>query len=138
MDPIPPEAFLDAFPPEIVALGQELRAAVRAAIPDAIERVRPGWHLIGYDVPFRRAKAYFAYIAPEAHHIHLGLEHGYAVDDPAGLLAGEGITRQVRWFTWRPGEAVDPSLVAPYLREAARVACLSREERAALVVGRIG
>jgi hypothetical protein len=138
MEPIPPEIFLDAFPPAIAALGHALREAIRLAIPDAIERVRPGWHLVGYDVPFRRAKAYFAYIAPEPGHIHLGLEHGYAVADPDGRLEGEGITRQVRWFTYRPCDSVDAGLVAPYLREAARVACLSREERAALAVSRIG
>lgn len=129
MDPIPPDAYLEAFPPRIAALGQRLREAVRVAIPDAVERVRPGWHLIGYDVPNGRRHAYFGYIAPETEHIHLGFEHGHVMRDPHGRLEGVGITRQVRWVTFRPGDAVDAADLAPLIREAARVACLSRDER---------
>lgn len=136
MDQIPPEAYLAAFPAPIAAIGERLRDAVRRAIPDATERVRPGWHLVGYDVPHGRRTAYFAYIAPETEHIHLGFEHGYLMDDPEARLEGEGITRQVRWLTFRPGDVVDPAMVAPLLREAARVACLSREQRAAMVLAR--
>lgn len=136
MDAIPPQAYLAAFPGPIADLGERLREAVRLAIPDAIERVRPGWHLIGYDVPFRRATAYFAYIAPEVEHIHLGFEHGYAMEDPGQRLQGEGITRQVRWLTYRPGDVVDADSLAPLLREAARVACMSRAERAAMLLDR--
>jgi hypothetical protein len=129
MDAMPPEAFLEAFPPPIADVGHRLREAVRLAIPDAVERVRPGWHLIGYDVPHGRRHAYFAYVAPEAEHIHLGFEHGHVMDDPDGRLQGEGITRQVRWLTFRPGDAVEPDALAPLIREAARVACLPRAAR---------
>ncbi len=52
-DSIPPEAFLTGYPPPIMALGQRLRWMVKRAVPDAIERVRPGWRLIGYDLPGR-------------------------------------------------------------------------------------
>jgi hypothetical protein len=129
MDPIPPEAYLDAFPPPIAALGAELRRAVRLAVPDAVERVRPGWHLIGYEVPNGRRHAYFGYVAPETAHIHLGFEHGHVMRDPEGRLEGAGKTRQVRWITFRPGDAVDAAALAPLIREAVRVACLTRDER---------
>ena len=103
-------------------------------MPDAAERVRPGWHLIGYDAPRHAAEgrgrsAYFAYIAPERHHIHLGFEHGYLMRDPDRRLEGEGITRQVRWLTFEPGDEPDPVIAVPLLREARRVALLSRAER---------
>ena len=49
---------------------------IREAVPDAIERVRVGWHLIGYDLPLRRYGVYFAYVAPEPAHVHLGFEYG--------------------------------------------------------------
>jgi hypothetical protein len=136
MDPIPPEAYLAAFPPAIAAIGERLRLAVTAAIPDALERVRPGWHLVGYDVPNGRRHAYFAYIAPETGHIHLGFEHGFVMDDPGGQLQGAGITRQVRWLTFHPGDTVDAGALAPLIREAARVACLTREERFAVAMSR--
>lgn len=134
MDPIPPEAFLAAFPEPIHAIGERLRTLLLATIPDAVERVRPGWHLIGYDAPAPprsrgRRSAYFAYIASEREHIHLGFEHGWLMADPDGRLQGAGITRQVRWLTFRRGDEPDAADIAPLLHEARRVALLPREER---------
>ena len=134
VEPIPPELFLDAFPVPIQAIGHRLRELVREAVPDAAERVRPGWHLIGYDARRHEAAgrgryAYFAYIAPERHHIHLGFEHGHLMRDPDRRLEGKGITRQVRWLTFEPGDGPDPSIAIPLLREARRVALLSRAAR---------
>ena len=72
MDPIPPDALLADYPADIRAGAETLRAVVRRAVPDAIERVRGGWRLIGYEVPIGRRSRYFAYIAPEPIHLHLG------------------------------------------------------------------
>jgi hypothetical protein len=142
MEPVPPELYLDAFPGPIRAIGHRLRQLVRDAVPDAVERVRPGWHLIGYDAPRhetegRGRSAYFAYIAPEHHHVHLGFEHGYLMRDPEHRLEGEGITRQVRWLRFEPGDDPAPQIAIPLLREARRVALLSRAERfeAAMLAG---
>jgi hypothetical protein len=136
VDPIPPEAFLEDFPPPIRAIAERLRAVVRSALPDAIERVRPGWHLIGYDVPNGRRTAYACYIAPEPGHVHLGFEHGVAMRDPDGRLQGAGVTRQVRWVTLRPGDRVDATILGPLIVEAARVARLTRAERALATLDR--
>jgi hypothetical protein len=129
MDPIPPEALLDHYPGPMRDLGERLRAIVRDTVPDILERVRPGWHLIGYDLPVGRRSVYFAYIAPEYEHVHLGFEHGWAMRDPHALLQGEGITKQVRWLTFRPGDRIDPARCAELLREAATVATMTRGER---------
>src|SRR3712207_2257328 len=131
MDAIPPDAFLAAFPEPIARIGTRLRVLVLDAVPDAIERVRPGWRLVGYDVPRPAGgrTAYFAYVAPEREHIHLGFEHGIAMADPDGRLEGEGITRQVRWLTFRPGDDPDPRVVVPLVLEARRVALLPAAER---------
>jgi hypothetical protein len=99
------------------------------AIPDAIERVRPGWHLIGYDLPAPRKGVYFAYVAPEMEHVHLGFEHGWAMRDPDGVLQGVGITKQVRWLTFVDAGAVDVERCVELVHEAARVALMSRGER---------
>lgn len=136
MDPIPPEAFLAGHSPAIRALAEELRALVGRVVPEAIERVRPGWHLIGYDAPTGRRSVYFAYVAPEAAHVHLGFEHGVLMHDPDGALQGAGITRQVRWLTWWPGDAIDAKTVEPLLREGLRVARLPRAERFAAAMER--
>jgi hypothetical protein len=134
MDPIPPEAFLAGYPEDMRAIAERLRRVVRDARPDAVERVRAGWHLIGYDVPAPRGSgrksACFAYVAPEHEHVHLGFEHGVAMRDPHGLLQGRGITNQVRWLTFRPGDVIDEPACIELLHEAVRVATMSRAERA--------
>jgi len=73
-EPIPPELFLEAYPPEIRVIAERLRDVVRQAVPEAVERVRTGWRLIGYDVPVGRRTRYFAFVAPEPEHVHLGFD----------------------------------------------------------------
>ena len=129
MDGIPPEALLEDFPPPMQAIAGRLREVVKAAFPDAIERVRPGWRLIGYDLPIGKKRVYFAYVAPENEHVHLGFEHGWAMADPHGLLQGVGITKQVRWLTFTREEQVDVERCLELVREAAEVAAMTRDER---------
>lgn len=125
---VPVEALLADHSPEHRALANALRELVRDTIPEAIERVRPGWGLIGYDVPVGRRTRYFAFIWLEPEHVHLGFEHGVLMEDPKGLLEGRGITKQVRWLTMRSlGEI--PSETPDLIREAARVGAMSRAER---------
>ena len=126
---IPPAALLDDFPPPMQAIAHRLRQVVKTAIPDAMERVRPGWRLIGYDLPIRKNGVYFAYVAPENHHVHLGFEHGWAMSDPHGILQGEGITRQVRWLTFVDPDEIDVERCVELIHEAAAVAAMTRGER---------
>jgi len=129
VDLIPPEALLDDFPPPMRAIGERLRDVVTDAVPDAVERVRPGWRLIGYDLPMGRKRVYFAFVAPENGHVHLGFEHGWAMRDPHRLLKGAGITKRVRWLTFIDVGEVDVERCIELVREAARVAAMSRGER---------
>jgi hypothetical protein len=129
MDRIPPEAFIEGYPPPMQEIAHRLRSLVRVAFPDVIERVRPGWHLIGYEVPGPKRPVYFAYIAPEPIHVHLGFEHGWAMRDSRRLLQGAGITKQVRWLTFVPGDVIDDAVCIDLLREAAAVARMTRGER---------
>lgn len=128
MDPIPPEALLADHSPERRALANALRNIVREAVPDAIERVRPGWGLIGYDVPVGRRTRYFAWVWPEPEHVHLGFEHGVLMDDPHRLLKGRGVTKKVRWLTFQHLDEI-PAEAPDLVREAVRVATMSRMER---------
>ena len=129
MDDIPPEALLDDLPPPMRAIAERLREVVRMAVPDAIERVRVGWRLIGYDLPLGRKRAYFAFVAPETEHVHLGFEHGWAMRDPNRLLEGAGITKQVRWLKFFDADDIDVERYVELIREAARVAAMPRSER---------
>jgi len=134
MEQIPPDAYLDRFPEGIKETARALRHVVRDAVPDSIERVRIGWHLIGYDLPLRRYGVYFAYVAPEPVHVHLGFEYGVFMDDPMGLLVGAGLTKQVRWITVERPDDIDTGSMTALVREGARVAALTRSERVALAL----
>ena len=125
----PPEALLEAYPGPMRDIAQAFRAIVRTAMPDAIERVRVGWRIIGYDVPFGRRTAYFCWIMTEPVHVHLGFTYGVLMRDPDGLL--EGDIARARWITRRPGEDIEAAGLEWLVREAARVATLSPAERLA-------
>lgn len=130
-----PDELLAQYAPVWRETADALRALVRRTIPDAIERVRPGWSLIGYDVPVGKRTAYFAFVWAEPEHVHLGFEHGYAMEDPDDLLGGHFL-KKVRFVTLtRPGEIPDEAL-ARLIREAARVATMSRAERVAQMLDR--
>jgi hypothetical protein len=139
MDSLPPDAFLEPYPADIRAAAEVLRAVVKRAVPDAVERVRPGWRLIGYDLPVGRRSVYFAWVAPEPVHIHLGFQVGIFMADPDRILKGAHLRlKKVRYLTFRPGQPIpEPQLVELTL-EAARIAAMSREERFALVLDRDG
>ena len=122
-DPVPPELFLSGYPPAIGAVADRLREIVQEAVPDALERVRPGWRLIGYDVPVGRRTRYFAFVAPEPEHVHLGFEYGAWMTDPDELLQGAHLDlRKVRFVTYRPGDPMPTDALLRLTREAAELA----------------
>jgi hypothetical protein len=129
VDVIPPEALLEDFPAPMQAIAQRLRDVVTQAIPEALERVRPGWRLIGYDLPIGKRLIYFAFVLPEDVHVHLGFGHGWAMRDPHRMLHGAGITKRVRWLTFVAGDEIDAERCVELVREAARVAAMTRGER---------
>ena len=136
-DPFPAELFLAAYPDEIRSQADILRSLVRRAVPGVLERVRPGWRLVGYAIPVGRRSRYFAYVAPEPEHVHIGFEYGVLMADPQRLLEGAHLRlRKVRFLTFRPGQPIPAADVLELTREAARVAILSREERLALAADR--
>ena len=137
METIPPEAFLEPYPQPMREIAEALRAIVRQVVPDAIEAVRPGWRLIGYEVPVGRRSTYFAYVAPEPIHVHLGFEHGIFMNDPDGRLEGAHLNlRKVRFLTLRSLEEIDEEAFIGLVREAVRVALMPREGRLATLFDR--
>jgi Domain of unknown function (DU1801) len=147
---IPAEAFLSMYPESIRAIGESLRGVVRRPLPEAIEGVRLGWRIVGFDVPKGRSSGprsngrapgrsgrgstYFCFILPETKHIHLGFHYGVFMDDPGRVLHGD--VRQARWLTFVPGDPIDEPMLAALVREGARVAVLSRPERLARLLDR--
>jgi hypothetical protein len=135
-EPFPPELLLDGYPEPMRAVAEDLRATIRRVMPEAIERVRVGWRIIGYDVRTGRRTSYFAWIMPQFEHVHLGFVHGAFMNDPTRLLDGAGTTVLARWLTFLPGEPLDERTIERLLREGARVSSLSRSERFAIALDR--
>ena len=54
--------FVHMYAPPIATAVQRLRVLVMRATPNAVERLRPGWRLIGYDLPNGKRLSYFAWI----------------------------------------------------------------------------
>ncbi|MEO8571309.1 MAG: DUF1801 domain-containing protein [Chloroflexota bacterium] len=134
---IPVEAFLAGYPLGIRVAAGTLRAIVARAVPDAIERVRPGWRLIGYDLPVGRRRVYFAFVSPELVHVHLGFQHGIFMADPERRLEGAHLNlRKVRFLTFIAGQPIPGEPLVDLVRQAARLAVMSRAERFALLLDR--
>jgi hypothetical protein len=123
---IPVEALLSDFSVAHALIAQRLRRVVVDAVPEALERVRPGWRLIGYDLPVKRHGVFFAWIWPEPEHVHLGFPRGILMDDPDGRMQGAGITKAARWLTYELGSDVDEAVATTLVLEAARVALIPR------------
>ena len=124
-DAIPTDLFLSGYAPDIREVAERLRGVVQEAVPDATERIRPGWRLIGYDVPAGRRKRYFAFVAPEPAHVHLGFEFGIWMADPDGLLLGAHLQlKKVRFVTYEPGDTIPVDALVRYTRDAAELASL--------------
>jgi hypothetical protein len=87
-------ALLAEHTAQVAAAAAWLREVVLGALPDAHEVVYRGWHGLGYHHP---AAGYVCAVFPRADDVLLGFEHGVLLDDPHGLLSGEGRTvRYVR------------------------------------------
>jgi hypothetical protein len=130
VETLPAEVFLDGYPEPMHEIADALRRVVRGAVPDALERVRPGWRIIGYDVPLGRRSRYFAFVLPEARHVHLGFAYGALMRDHDGVLEGAGVTKRVRWVTFRSGDAIPRRQLEALVREAAELAALPAPARA--------
>lgn len=123
---MPVELFLETHPPPMREIVERLRVILKAATPEAAERVRLGWRILAYDLPIKRNGAYFAWIGAEPAHVHIGFPKGVLMDDPRHVLNGAGITKYARWLTYVPGEAIDDKMVTELVLEAARVALIPK------------
>lgn len=134
---IPTDFFLAGYPNEIRTAADRLRSIVKRAAPDVVERVRPGWKIVGYDLPVGRRSVYFAWVMPERVHVHLGFPHGVFLADPDRRLEGAHLRlRRTRFVTFEPGDAIPETALLELVTEAARIAAMPREQRLALTLDR--
>jgi len=108
--PLTVEEFLAGYSPDVREVALRVRALVLGAMPDATERVHPGWKVMQYGRGGKMAGMIFA-ISPLRDSVNLGLSRGATAPDPAGLLRGTG--KQIRHVKLtRPDEVDAPALRA--------------------------
>lgn len=118
---LPVEAFLEGYSPKHRAIANRLRSSIQRTIPEATERVRAGWRVIGFDLPKGRRSPFFAWVYPEREHVHLGFPQGVLIADPDRLMDGEGITKRARWLTYTSVEEIDEEVAEQLIRAAAGI-----------------
>ena len=110
---------------------------MRRTVPSASERIRPGWRLMGYELPTKRNGTFFAWIWPEPEHVHVGWEVGTLLSDPDGVLHGAHLKlKKVRYLTYAPDDAIDAEHVVHFTRQAVEIVSMSRGERELLRLAR--
>lgn len=93
------DAWFDARPGELGAMGRRWFSRMRACGDDVRELVHDGCPVACVeDAPFGYVNVFTA-------HVNVGFYHGDALRDPAGLLEGNG--RFMRHVKLRPGVFVD-------------------------------
>jgi hypothetical protein len=90
----PPPAlgeFLAPYGPDITRLYLDVRAAVLAAAPDAVELIYDAYNAVSAAYTFStRLKEAFCHVAAYRGYVNLGFNRGAALPDPEGLLVGSG------------------------------------------------
>jgi hypothetical protein len=101
--------YIAKIPAPLTAVAEELRAAVRQAAPEATEVVKWGQPVYESGGPFAALKAYPRWIT-------LTFWRGGALDDPTGILAGDG--DRMKHARFATVEDVRAAPVAALVREA--------------------
>jgi hypothetical protein len=104
--------LLRGLDPRRRKLVEAARRRIRLVVPTAVERLRPGWGLIGYNAP-----GYFAFVVPGPGDVRIGFERGVSLPEPAALLEGQG--RQIRYVTIPSAARLRSAALAELLRVAA-------------------
>jgi len=107
------DTFLKGYPPPVREIAVKAREAILSVMPDATEKVYPGWKVIQYGAG-ADMKSVFAVISPQRERVNLGLANGVDLEDPDGLLEGEG--KAIRHVKLTSPEAAS----APAIRELVR------------------
>jgi len=107
------DTFLKGYPPPVREIAVKAREVILSVMPEATEKVYPGWKVIQYGAG-ADMKAVFAVISPQRERVNLGLANGVDLEDPDGLLEGDG--KAIRHVKLTSPEAAS----SPAIRELVR------------------
>jgi hypothetical protein len=123
--PTPPPAalkkFLKPYDPEIRELALDLRALVLEEMAPCYENIYDAYSAvaIGYGTSERFSDGIF-HIAVYSKHVNLGFNEGAGLDDPKGLLQGNG--NRIRHITIKSREDLQRPVIRSYIRRARKKA----------------
>jgi hypothetical protein len=81
------ENLLKTNAPEAQQLARELRELLGRLVPQAKEKIYPGWGVADFQL---RGQRDFLSIGPQKKYVNLYFMRGSELPDPAGLLEGSG------------------------------------------------
>jgi len=81
--------FLSSYNPEVRKLASQARELIFSLVPNAQEKVRPGWKVIHFSLG-GKMKDIFCGIGPQKTYIGIFLPRAVDLDDPKSLLEGTG------------------------------------------------
>src|SRR5437868_13407718 len=113
--------FLKPFDPEIQELALELRALVLEEMAPCYENIYDAYSAvaIGYGTSDRLRDGIF-HVAVYSKHVNLGFNEGATLDDPKGILQGNG--NQIRHITIKSVEDIERPELRAYIRRAKKKA----------------
>jgi hypothetical protein len=109
------DTFLKGYPPAVREIAVKAREVILSVMPDATEKVYPGWKVIQYGAG-ADMKSVFAAISPQRERVNLGLANGVDLEDPDGLLEGDG--KAIRHVKLTSPEAAGAPAVKELVRGA--------------------
>ena len=121
--PVPSQLtnFLKPYDPEIRNLAVKLRALVLEEMAPCYENIYDAYSAvaIGYGTSDRLRDGIF-HIAVYSKHVNLGFNEGATLDDPKGILQGNG--HQIRHITIKSVEDIKRPELRAYIRRAKKKA----------------
>jgi len=120
----PPAAlkkFLKPYDPEIRDLALELRGLVLEEMAPCYENIYDAYSAvaIGYGTSDRLRDGIF-HIAVYSKHVNLGFNDGVTLDDPKGILQGDG--NRIRHISVKTAEELQRPEIRSYIRRARKQA----------------
>ena len=109
------DTFLKGYSPQVREIAVKAREVILSVLPDATEKVYPGWKVIQYATG-ADMKSVFAAISPQRERVNLGLAGGIGLADPDGLLEGDG--KAIRHIKLTSPEAAGAPAVKELIRGA--------------------
>jgi len=125
MNPYPPPSalkkFLKPYDPDIRALALQLRALVLEEMAPCYENIYDAYSAvaIGYGTSDRLRDGIF-HIAVYSKHVNLGFNDGATLDDPKGILQGNG--NQIRHISIKTIADLKRPEIRAYIRRAKKKA----------------